>query len=733
MNVAQIDLHAELKKYFGFSKFKGLQEEVIKNVVAGNNTFVIMPTGGGKSLCYQLPALIKEGTAIVVSPLIALMKNQVDAIRGVSEHEGVAHVLNSSLNKTQVKQVKDDITNGVTKLLYVAPESLTKEEHVEFLRTVTISFMAVDEAHCISEWGHDFRPEYRNLRQIIKRIGDNIPIVGLTATATEKVQEDILKNLGIQDAVTFKASFNRPNLYYEVRPKTKNVDADIIRFVKQNEGKSGIIYCLSRKRVEELSQVLQVNGVKAVPYHAGLDAKTRVKHQDMFLMDDTDVVVTTISFGLGIDKPDVRFVIHHDIPKSIESYYQETGRAGRDGGEGHCLAYYAYKDIEKLEKFMAGKPVAEQEIGHALLQEVVAFSETSVSRRKFILHYFGEEFDNATGDGGDMDDNVRHPKPQKEAKDDVKIVLDVVSKTNQKYKAKDLVQVIVGNANALISSHKTDLQPFFGIGKDKDTRHWMALIRQILVGKLLKKEIETYGVLRITEVGQKFMTSPTSFMMAEDHVFDETNDDSIITNSRSSGGVADEKLMTMLKDLRKSNAKRLGVPPFVIFQDPSLEDMALKYPINTEELSNVHGVGESKAKKYGKDFIAMIHEYVEDNDIIRPEDMVVKSTGSNSALKLYIIQNVDRKLPLSDISSAKGMEMPDFIKEMEAIVFSGTKLNINYWIDDILDEDQQEEIHDYFMESETDKIDVAIDEFDGDYDDEELRLYRIKFMSEVAN
>ena len=687
MNVAQIDLHAELKKYFGFSKFKGLQEEVIKNVVAGNNTFVIMPTGGGKSLCYQLPALIKEGTAIVVSPLIALMKNQVDAIRGISEHEGVAHVLNSSLNKTQVKQVKDDITNGVTKLLYVAPESLTKEEHVEFLRTVTISFMAVDEAHCISEWGHDFRPEYRNLRQIIKRIGDNIPIVGLTATATEKVQEDILKNLGIQDAVTFKASFNRPNLYYEVRPKTKNVDADIIRFVKQNEGKSGIIYCLSRKRVEELSQVLQVNGVKAVPYHAGLDAKTRVKHQDMFLMEDTDVVVATIAFGMGIDKPDVRFVIHHDIPKSIESYYQETGRAGRDGGEGHCLAYYAYKDIEKLEKFMAGKPVAEQEIGHALLQEVVAFSETSVSRRKFILHYFGEEFDNATGDGGDMDDNVRHPKPQKEAKDDVKIVLDVVSKTNQKYKAKDLVQVIVGNANALISSHKTDLQPFFGIGKDKDTRHWMALIRQILVGKLLKKEIETYGVLRITEVGQKFMTSPTSFMMAEDHVFDETNDDSIITNSRSSGGVADEKLMTMLKDLRKSNAKRLGVPPFVIFQDPSLEDMALKYPINTEELSNVHGVGESKAKKYGKDFIAMIHEYVEDNDIIRPEDMVVKSTGSNSALKLYIIQNVDRKLPLSDISSAKGMEMPDFIKEMEAIVFSGTKLNINYWIDDILDED----------------------------------------------
>ncbi|MFD1064168.1 DNA helicase RecQ [Winogradskyella litorisediminis] len=735
MSVAQIDLHSELKKYFGFSEFKGLQEDVIKNVVAGNNTFVIMPTGGGKSLCYQLPALIKEGTAIVVSPLIALMKNQVDAIRGVSEHEGVAHVLNSSLNKTEVKRVKEDIRNGITKLLYVAPESLTKEENVEFLRSVTISFMAVDEAHCISEWGHDFRPEYRNLKTIIKRIGDNIPIVGLTATATEKVQEDILKSLGIQnDAVTFKASFNRPNLYYEVRPKTKNVDADIIRFVKQNEGKSGIIYCLSRKRVEELAQVLQVNGIKAVPYHAGLDAKTRVKHQDMFLMEDTDVVVATIAFGMGIDKPDVRFVIHHDIPKSIESYYQETGRAGRDGGEGHCLAYYAYKDIEKLEKFMAGKPVAEQEIGHALLQEVVAFAETSVSRRKFILHYFGEEFDNETGEGGDMDDNVRHPKPQKEAKDDVKIVLDVVEKTNQKYKAKDLVQVIVGKSNALISSHKTDQQPFFGAGKDKDKRHWMALIRQILVAKLLKKDIETYGVLRITDAGKAFLKKPESFMMAEDHVFDVTDDDSIITNTKSGGnGVADDKLMKMLKDLRKSSAKRLGVPPFVIFQDPSLEDMALKYPVTIDELSNVHGVGESKAKKYGSDFVALIKEYVEENDIVRPDDMVVKSTGSNSGLKLYIIQNVDRKLPLDDIASAKGMEMSEFIKEMEAIVFSGTKLDISYYLEDILDEDQQEEIHDYFMESETDKIDVAIDEFDGDYDDEELRLYRIKFISEVAN
>ena len=733
MSIAEIDLHSALKKYFGFSGFKGLQEEVIKNVIEGNNTFVIMPTGGGKSLCYQLPALIKDGTAIVVSPLIALMKNQVDAIRAVSENEGVAHVLNSSLNKTEVRRVKDDIVNGITKLLYVAPESLTKEEYVDFLRSVTVSFMAVDEAHCISEWGHDFRPEYRNLRHILKRIGDNIPIVGLTATATPKVQEDILKSLGMTDAVTFKASFNRPNLYYEVRPKTKNVDADIIRFVKQNEGKSGIVYCLSRKRVEELAQVLQVNGVKAVPYHAGLDAKTRVKHQDMFLMEDADVVVATIAFGMGIDKPDVRFVIHHDIPKSIESYYQETGRAGRDGGEGHCLAYYAYKDIEKLEKFMSGKPVAEQEIGHALLQEVVAFAETSISRRKFILHYFGEEFDTDTGDGGDMDDNVRNPKKQVESKDEVKILLETINSTNEKYKSKDLVQVIVGKSNALISSHKTDIQPFFGIGKDKEPRFWMALIRQVLVAGYLRKDIETYGVLRLSEEGKNFIEKPVSFMMAEDHVYDEESNDGIITNAKSGGVSADEKLMTMLKDLRKRNAKRLAVPPFVIFQDPSLEDMALKYPITVEELSNVHGVGESKAKKYGRDFVALIADYVEENEIVRPDDMVVKSTGSNSALKLYIIQNVDRKLPLDDIASAKGMEMPDFIKEMETIVYSGTKLNISYWIDEILDEEQQEEIHEYFMESQSDNISDAVEEFDGDYEDEELRLYRIKFISEVAN
>ncbi|MGY3795051.1 DNA helicase RecQ [uncultured Aquimarina sp.] len=734
MSLNKTDLQGALKKYFGFSQFRGLQEKVIESILNKENTFVIMPTGGGKSLCYQLPALMCEGTAIVVSPLIALMKNQVDAIRSISSEEGIAHVLNSSLNKSEVKRVKSDIVNGVTKLLYVAPESLTKEEYVDFLREQKISFLAVDEAHCISEWGHDFRPEYRNLRNIIKRIGEDIPIIGLTATATPKVQEDILKNLGMSNAQTFKASFNRPNLFYEIRPKTKNVDADIIRFVKQNSGKSGIVYCLSRKRVEELAQTLEVNGVKAVPYHAGLDAKTRAKHQDMFLMEDVDVVVATIAFGMGIDKPDVRFVIHHDIPKSIESYYQETGRAGRDGGEGHCLAYYAYKDIEKLEKFMSGKPVAEQEIGHALLQEVVAFAETSISRRKFILHYFGEEFDEVTGEGADMDDNVRNPKKKHEAKDEVQLLLKVVNKTGEIYKSKDLVNTLIGKSNALIISHKTHEQPFFGTGKSKEDKYWMALIRQVLVSGYLRKDIETYGVIRITKEGREFIESPVSFMMTEDHVYDETKDDSIITAAKSGGkGGTDEQLVGMLKDLRKKVAKKLGVPPFVVFQDPSLEDMALKYPISIEELGNVHGVGEGKAKKYGKEFIALIAKYVEENDIMRPDDFVVKSTGANSGIKLYIIQNVDRKLPLDDIAAAKGMDMPDFIKEMEAIVYSGTKLNISYWIDEILDEDQQEEIHEYFIEAESDKIDTAIEEFDGDYDDEELRLYRIKFISEVAN
>lgn len=730
--MTEIDIYKALKKFFGFTKFKGLQEEVIKSLLDKHNTFVIMPTGGGKSLCFQLPALVEEGTAIVVSPLIALMKNQVDSLRAISSEEGVAHVLNSSLNKTEVKQVKSDIVNGLTKLLYVAPESLTKDENVEFLQSVKISFVAIDEAHCISEWGHDFRPEYRNLKNIIKRIDKNIPIIGLTATATPKVQEDILKNLGMQDANTFKASFNRPNLYYEVRPKTKNIDADIIRFIKKNDGKSGIVYCLSRKRVEQLSLALQVNGIKAVPYHAGLDSKTRVRHQDMFLMEDTDVVVATIAFGMGIDKPDVRFVIHNDIPKSIESYYQETGRAGRDGGEGHCLAFYSYKDIEKLEKFMSGKPIAEQEIGHALLQEVVAYAETSISRRKFILHYFGEEFDNDTGEGGDMDDNMRYPKKKHEAKDEAIKLLNVVSKTKQQYKAKEVVNVLVGHVNALIKSHRTDTQEYFGIGSKYENSYWMALIRQLLVAGLLRKDIETYGIIKLTELGKEYIASPTSFMMTEDHSFKEANDDAIIV-AQKGGYVADEILFKILKAERKKVADKLKLPPFVIFQDPSLEDMALKYPITLSEMSNVHGVGEGKANKYGASFIKLINNYVEENDIMRPDDFIVKSTGINSALKLYIIQNVDRKLPLTDIADAKKMDMDDFIKEMEVIVYSGTKLNINYWIDEILDEEQQEEIHDYFLETETDDIETAMKEFGGDYEDEELRLYRIKFISDVAN
>ena len=732
--MAEKNIYSALKKYFGFTKFKGLQEEVIKSVLAKKDAFVIMPTGGGKSLCYQLPAFMQEGTAIVVSPLIALMKNQVDALRSLSSEVGVAHVLNSSLNKTEVKQVKFDIESGITKLLYVAPESLTKDENVEFLQSVKISFVAIDEAHCISEWGHDFRPEYRNLKKIIERIGENIPKIGLTATATPKVQEDILKNLGIQNANTFKASFNRPNLYYEVRPKTKNVDADIIRFIKKHDGKSGIVYCLSRKRVEELSQALQVNGIKAVPYHAGLDSKTRVKHQDMFLMEDIDVVVATIAFGMGIDKPDVRFVIHNDIPKSIESYYQETGRAGRDGGEGICLAYYSYKDIEKLEKFMSGKPVAEQEIGHALLQEVVAFAETSVSRRKFILHYFGEKFDNETGAGGDMDDNMKFPKKKNEAKPEVVKLLNVVAKTNERYKSKEVVNVLIGHSNALIKSHRTENQDFFGSGSQREANYWMALLRQLLVAGFLRKDIETYGLIKITELGLAFLDQPKSFLMTEDHFFKDANDDNIVTNQKGGGVAADEKLFAILKSQRKKVADQLKLPRFVIFQDPSLEDMALKYPLSINELANVHGVGEGKAKKYGETFIKIIKTYVEENEVMRPDDFIVKSTGSNSALKLYIITNVDKKLPLTDIADAKKMEMNDLIKEMEAIVNSGTRLNINYWIDEVLDEDQQEEIHEYFLEdAETPDIDIAMEEFDGDYEEEELRLYRIKFFSEIAN
>ena len=731
MNSNEIDIHKELKKYFGFSQFKGLQEQVIKSLLNKQNTFVIMPTGGGKSLCYQLPALVQEGTAIVVSPLIALMKNQVDAIRSLSSENGVAHVLNSSLTKTEITQVKKDITSGLTKLLYVAPESLTKEEYVAFLQTVPISFVAIDEAHCISEWGHDFRPEYRNLKHIIKQLGD-VPIIGLTATATPKVQEDILKNLDMTDATTFKASFNRPNLYYEVRTKTKNIESDIIRFIKQHKGKSGIIYCLSRKKVEAIAEVLQVNGISAVPYHAGLDAKTRAKHQDMFLMEDVDVVVATIAFGMGIDKPDVRFVIHHDIPKSLESYYQETGRAGRDGGEGHCLAYYSYKDVEKLEKFMSGKPVAEQEIGFALLQEVVAYAETSMSRRRFLLHYFGEEFDDVNGDGADMDDNVRNPKTKVEALDQVVKLLEVVRDTKHLYKSKEVVFTLIGRVNAVIKAHRTDTQSFFGCGSEHDEKYWMALLRQVLVAGLLSKDIETYGIVKITEKGLHFIKNRESFMMSEDHEYNESEDEAIVTASKSTG-TADELLMGMLRDLRKKVAKKLGVPPFVVFQDPSLEDMALKYPVSLEEMINIHGVGEGKAKKYGAAFLELISRYVEDNDIIRPEDLVVKSTGVNSVNKLYIIQNIDRKLSLDDIASAKGLKMDDLIKEMEQIVYSGTKLNIKYWIDDMLDDDQQEEIHDYFMESESDNIEDALKEFEGDYDIDELRLMRIKFISEVAN
>lgn len=731
MKEQNIDLYKELKKYFGFSQFKGLQEKVVTSIISGNNTFVIMPTGGGKSLCYQLPALVLEGTAIVVSPLIALMKNQVDAIRSMGSDVGVAHVLNSSLNKTEVNQVKADILSGKTKMLYVAPESLTKDDYIKFLQTVKISFVAIDEAHCISEWGHDFRPEYRNLRSIIKQLGD-VPIIGLTATATPKVQEDILKNLDMPNANTFKASFNRPNLYYEIRPKTKNVQGDLIRFIKQHKGKSGVIYCLSRKKVEEIAQVLQVNGISAVPYHAGLDAKTRAKHQDMFLMEDVDVVVATIAFGMGIDKPDVRFVIHHDIPKSLESYYQETGRAGRDDGEGICLAYYSYKDIEKLEKFMSGKPIAEQEIGYALLQEVVAYAETSISRRKYLLHYFGEEFDEVNGEGADMDDNVRNPKVKTEAQNQIVTLLKLINDTKQLFKSKEVIMALVGKINAIIKAQKIDTLKTFGSGAKQDEKYWMALIRQVLVAGFISKDIESYGVLKVTQAGNDFIAKPYSFMVAEDHEFSEEEDENIIAAAKATG-TADEVLMSMLRDLRKKEAKKHDVPPFVVFQDPSLEDMALKFPITIDELSNVHGVGEGKAKKFGNPFIELISRYVDENDIIRPDDLVVKSTGANSINKLYIIQNIDRKLALDDIASAKGIKFDDLLKELEQIVFSGTKLNIKYWIDEILDEDQQEEIYDYFMDSESDSIENALKEFDGEYDTEELRLMRIKFISEVAN
>ena len=724
------DLKKSLKQLFGFSNFKGLQEPVILNLLNGNDTFVIMPTGGGKSMCYQLPALLCPGTALVVSPLIALMKNQVDTIRGISTNSGIAHVLNSSQNKTETLNVKQDLINGVTKLLFVAPESLAKKEVIDFFKTIKISFLAVDEAHCISEWGHDFRPEYRNLRTILDQMGQKIPIIALTATATPKVQEDILKNLKISDAKVFKSSFNRPNLYYEVRSKTAQVETDIIKFVKGNIGKSGIVYCLSRKRVEELAKVLQVNGVNALPYHAGLDSKTRVRNQDMFLREDCDVIVATIAFGMGIDKPDVRFVIHHDIPKSIESYYQETGRAGRDGGEGHCLAFYSYKDIEKLEKFMSGKPLAEQEVGYALLNEMVTYAETSVSRRKFILHYFGEEFDSEKGEGADMDDNMRYPKPKSEAGEELKILIQTVLDTNEKYKSKEIVKTLVGAKNALILSHKTHEKTFFGIGKDKGPKFWMALLRQSLISGYFVKEIESYGIIRLTPKARYFLDNPGSFLITADHDYESKEPHSLSIKSQVN---IDKVLMDQLRSLRKQVAREEDVPPFAVFQEYSLQDMALKYPVSFQELNQINGVGEGKARRYGAKFIDLIQKYVEENQITRPDDLIIKSTGANSALKLYLIQNIDRKLSLDDIASAKGMEMPQLIAEMETIVFSGTKLNIDYWINDIFDEDQIQELRDYFMEADSDDLNLALDEFDGDYEDEELRLFRLKFISEVGN
>ena len=722
-------LTEELKKHFGFSTFKGLQEDVITHILKRENAFVIMPTGGGKSMCYQLPALMSEGTAIVVSPLIALMKNQVDAIRGISQNDGVAHVLNSSLTKTAIQQVKSDIRAGITKLLFVAPESLAKEDNLAFLKETKLSFLAVDEAHCISEWGHDFRPDYRNLRFMLKQIDQDLPVIALTATATPKVQEDILKNLQITDAKVFKASFNRPNLYYEVRPKTEQVEIDIIKFIRERNGKSGIIYCLSRKKVEELAQTLQVNDINAIPYHAGLDGKTRAKNQDAFLKEECDVVVATIAFGMGIDKPDVRFVIHHDIPKSIESYYQETGRAGRDGGEGYCLAFYAYKDIEKLEKFMSGKPVAEYEIGMALLQEMVAYAETSISRRKFILHYFGEFYDERL-DEHKMDDNVRFPKSKSEAKEELTLLLKAIGGTREKFKAKEVVKTLLGEQNAIMISHHTAELPVYGQGKHKKEAYWMALIRQANVAGYLKKDIETYGVIKITPQGEAFLSAPVSFMMTEDHSY---TDRPKPVMAAPKDVVNDAALKSLLVKLRKEVADKNEVPPYTVFQENSINDMTLKYPLTIDEMINIHGVGEGKAKKHGPAFIALIKQYVEENNIARPDDILVKSTGANSGLKLYMIQSVDRKLPLDDIASAKGMNMNDFIHEMETIVFAGTKLNIDYWIDEILDEDQQEELHEYFMEAESDEIADAIEEFDGEYEEEEIRLYRIKFTNEVAN
>lgn len=730
------DILGTLKNFFGFDGFKGNQEKIIKNLLNRKDTFVIMPTGGGKSLCYQLPALLCEGTAIVVSPLIALMKNQVDAIRGFSNENGIAHFLNSSLNKSDIAQVKKDVLSGKTKLLYIAPETLTKEENITFFKEFKISFFAIDEAHCISEWGHDFRPEYRRLRPIIDAVG-SVPVMALTATATPKVQQDIQKNLGMMGASLYKSSFNRDNLYYDVRAK-QNVIKEIIKYVKQNPGKSGIIYCLSRKKVEEIAEALKVNGIKAAPYHAGLDAKERAKTQDGFLMEDLNVIVATIAFGMGIDKPDVRFVIHHDIPKSLEGYYQETGRAGRDGGEGKCLTFYSYDDILKLEKFMKDKPVAEQEIGKQMLSETASFAETSSCRRKFLLHYFGEEFDEAKCN--EMCDNCRHPKQKFEAREDLELALNCVLEIKEKHKIKDVINVLMGTLTSTAKTYKHNLIKTWGKGvdHDKDDKFWQAVLRQAIVNGFLSKDIENYGLLRITAKGRSFLKKPVSIKFTRDHDYangdNNSGDDDIIVGGKGSGTAADEVLFSLLKDLVKKTAKAKGLPPYVIFQEPSLEEMAVQYPITMEEMTKISGVGAGKASKYGKPFVELIKKYVEENDIERPVDMVIKSVVNKSGLKVYIIQNIDRKIGLREMSKSKNLTLPNLLTEIETIVESGTKININYYIDDLMDEEKQDEIMEYFKESETDSVEAALKELgENEYTEEEIRVMRIKFLSDYGN
>ena len=722
----QEDLTTKLKHYFGFDKFKGDQEAIIRNLLAGNDAFVLMPTGGGKSLCYQLPSLIMEGTAIVISPLIALMKNQVDVINGLSEEEGLAHYLNSSLNKAAIQQVMDDVREGRTKLLYVAPESLNKDENVEFLKGIKISFYAIDEAHCISEWGHDFRPEYRNIRPTINRIG-NAPVIALTATATDKVRTDIKKSLGIVGAVEFKSSFNRPNLYYEVRQKTKDIDKQIIRFIKQNPGKSGIVYCLSRKKVEELAAVLQANDIKAAAYHAGLDSQTRSETQDDFLMERIDIIVATIAFGMGIDKPDVRFVIHYDIPKSLEGYYQETGRAGRDGGEGICIAFYAYKDLQKLEKFMEGKPVAEQDIGRQLLQETAAYAESSVCRRKMLLHYFGEEYDK---DNCQNCDNCLHPKEKREGKDALIIVLKAILAIKENFRQDYVIDFVSGHATDDIVSHKHDQLEEFGEGEDEDHKIWNPVIRQALIAGYLRKEVENYGLLKVTAAGKRFLQNPHSFMIVEDTEF---NDDDYDVDMDGVGTALDLTLIAMLKDLRKEMAKKYDLPAYVIFQDISLDQMATMFPVTLEELQNIQGVGVGKAKRYGKPFCDLIRTYCEENDIVRPEDMRVRTVAKKSMLKVKIIQSIDRQVALDDIANAQGLDFDELLDEVEAIVYSGTKLNIDYFLEEVMDDDHVDDIYDYFRESDTDSLDAAQDELGPEYSEDEIRLVRIKFLSEQAN